>query len=166
MSEYLGNACLRGRAEDEIRCVSFYKKSAFAYILILLLGVKVFGVVYFRGLGGGGRFTLTPALSLRERGFFTPMPCPLDSCLRRNDEWGVRRLLFLVSVIWSRRRAAFSNSRDLAAVFIWDSRSFMSLRMSSLGHIGGVHGVAFTGFGYRLDALGNVVDVLLDALGG
>ena len=35
-----------------------------------------------------------------------------------------------------------------------------------MGHIGGVHGVAFAGFGDGLDALGYVVDGLLDALGG
>ena len=32
-------------------------------------------------------FTLTLALSLRERGL--PRAAPLDSCLRRNDKWAV-----------------------------------------------------------------------------
>lgn len=37
------------------------------------------------------------------------------------------------STIWSRRRAAFSNSRLREAVFIWDSRSFIRRSISSFG---------------------------------
>src|SRR5665647_3519988 len=39
----------------------------------------------------------------------------------------------LSSTIWSRINAAFSYSRPLAACFIWDSRSVISLAISSLG---------------------------------